>query len=119
MALAAVLGPAIGELGTLLGGSGIGAILGRGAVAGIGAVAAADLIKAISGDLKSGNPQAISQARRVPQYAIVDLHNNQVIRTLSSRHVYTILTHPRRKGSRRGHVRVITAPAGSEIVTVR
>lgn len=117
--MAAIATSIVGELGALIGGTGLGATIARGALGGIAAIGAADLIKALETDLGSGNPSAVSQARRVPQYAIVDLHNNKTVKFLSPRKVYSIITHPSRKGSRRGHVKVITAPAGSEIVTVR
>src|SRR5579864_1712621 len=99
--MASIIASAIGELGTLLGGTGVGSTVARGAVAGIGAVAAGDLLKAIQSDLGSGNPTAIQNARRVPQYAIVDMQNNKVVRTLSSRHVYAILTHKRRRTTKK------------------
>jgi hypothetical protein len=117
--VAAIVAPLVGELGALLGGSGLGATIARGALAGVGAVAAGDLLKAIQNDLSSGNPTAVANARRVPQYAIVDMHTNKVVRTLSSKHVYSILTHPRRRRGMSRRPQIITAPAGSEIITVR
>jgi hypothetical protein len=116
---AAIVTSAVGELGALLGGTGVGTTLARGALTGIAAVAAGDLLNAISKDLAGGNPSAIAQARRVPQYAIVDLHSNKVVRTLSAKHVYTILTHPRghRRGTRAAKVTVLAE--GERMVSVR
>lgn len=116
--MAAVITGIVGELGALLGSTGLGATIGRGALGGVSAIGAAELIKALEHDLAGGGAPA-AQARRVPQYAIVDLHTNKVIRTLSSRHVYSILTHPRRKFGRSRRPQIITSPAGSEITVVR
>lgn len=107
-----------GRVAQLLGGTGIGATIGRGALAGIGAVAAADLIRAIQDDLGGGNAQAAATARRVPQYAIVDLHNNKTIRFLSARRVYIFLTTNKRR-TRRRSPKIITVPSGSQLVEVR
>lgn len=118
--MAAAAAGLIGELGTLLGGTGIASTLLRGAITGLGAVAASDLIKAVEADLSGGSAQAKAQALRVPKYAIVDIHNDSIVRTLSSRKVYSILTHPSRKGRRSTKSpKVYSLPQGSELVTVR
>lgn len=116
--MAAVAAGAVGEVAALLGGTGIGATLARGALGGVAAIAAADLIKAIQSDLGGGNPQAAATARRVPQYAIVDLHNNKTVRFLSSHKVYVMLTHGRRRRHGRSP-KLITVPSGSSVVEVR
>lgn len=115
--MAALIGPIVGELGALLGGSGIGATLARGALTGVGSIAALDLLKALQADLSPGaSAQAKSNARKVPQFAIVDLHSNKTVRFLSTRHVYSILTHPSRRNRRgRNTTRIITVPSGSRI----
>lgn len=115
---AAILSSALGEVASLLGGTSIGATLGRGALTGIGAVAASDLIGAIQRDI-SGGGSAAATARRVPQYAIVDLHTNKVVRFLSTHKVYVLLTHGKRR--RRGYrqPRIVTVPSGSQIVEVK
>lgn len=117
--MAAIITSIIGELGTLIGGEGLGATLGRGALAGVGAVAASDLLKALQTDLAPGSsPSAKAQARRVPQYAIVDLHTNKVVRFLSAHKVYVMLTHGRRRRGVR-HPRIITVPSGAALVEVK
>lgn len=116
--MAAIITGIIGELGNLLGGTGIGATIARGALGGISAITAADLLNALSHDLGSGNPQAVAQARRVPQYAIVDLHNNKTVRFLTNRKVYSILTHPSRR-RKTTTTRIITVPEDERIVRVR
>lgn len=113
--MAAIVTSAIGEVASLLGGTGIASTIGRGALIGIGSVAAADLLKAIQGDLAAGG-SAAATARRIPQYAIVDLHSNKTVRFLSTRKVYSILTHPSRRGhSRAGRTRIIEVPSGARL----
>lgn len=115
--MAAILTSVVGELGTLIGGTGVGATIGRGALGGIAAIAAADLIKAIEHDIAGGGAPA-AQARHVPQYAIVDLHNNKTVKFLSAHKVYVMLTHGRRR--RRGRSpKIITVPSGASLVEVR
>jgi hypothetical protein len=116
--MAGVVASAIGELGTLLGGTGVGTTLARGALTGIAAIGASQLLTAIEHDLTGGNPAAAAQARHVPQYAIVDLHSNKVVRTLSSKHVYSILTHPRGHRSRARQPKVMVLAEGERAVSV-
>jgi hypothetical protein len=116
--LAAILTSAIGELGTLLGGTGVTSTLARGALTGLGAVAAGDLLAAIQHDLASGG-SAAAQARHIPQYAIIDLHTNKVVRTLSAKHVYTILTHPRGHRRPKQRAEVVIMRGDERAVTVR
>jgi hypothetical protein len=115
--IAALAGPISGEVAALIGGSGVGSILARGALAGVGAIAAADLLKAIQSDISpSSAPSAKATALRVPQYAIVDMHSNKVVRFLSTRKVYSILTHPSRRGGRgRRTTRIINVGRGEEV----
>lgn len=116
--MAALIAPIVGEVAALLGGTGIGATIARGALTGVAAIGAGDLIKALEHDLGAGGSTAASARRLVPRYAIVDLHGNKVVKTLTAHRVYVILTHKQRR-SRARHERVIVAPAGSEVVTVR
>jgi hypothetical protein len=113
--MAAIITGAIGELGALLSAGGIGGALARGGLTGLGAIGASQLITAIEKDLGAGG-QPAAQARRAPKYAIVDLHGNNVVRFLSTRKVYSILTHPSRRGQRgRACTRIVTVPRGSEV----
>jgi hypothetical protein len=110
-----------GELAALLGGSGIGAAIGRGVLGGIGAVAASQLLLALEHDLSGSNgANARAVARRVPQFAIVDLHSNKTVRFLSTRKVYSILTHPSRRGARGPRRHTIAVLSGDErVVSVK
>jgi hypothetical protein len=111
----AVIGLAEGELASLL-----GTTFGKAAAGSIAGFAATDIIKAIYGDLTGGSSAAKANASKAPRFAIVDMHTNTIVRPLSSRKVYSILTHPSRRGRRnQSRPRVAIVPSGSELVTVR
>lgn len=116
---AALIGPAASAIARLLGGTGLGPSIARGAVSGVAAVGAADLLKALEADLGSGHPDRMATARRVPRYAIVDLHNDSIVRTLSAKHVYSILTHPRRRGKYSKAAKLTVLHAGDSLVSVK
>lgn len=110
--MAAVIASAAGELAALLGSSTVEKSI-AGSLIGF---AASDVAKAIYDDLTGGNPSAKANAARAPRYALVDLHNNTIIRTMSPRKVYSILTHPSRR-RRNGRTTIIReVKVGSEHV---
>lgn len=114
--MASIIAAAGGELATLLGSSTVeksvaGSLIG---------FAASDVLKAIYNDLTGGNATAKAAASRAPQYAIVDMHSNKIVKTLSTRRVYSILTHPtHRRKTESSHRRTVIVPPGSEVVSVR
>jgi len=104
-----------GEVASLLGSS-----LGRGFLGSLAGFGASQIIGATVRDLAAGGTRGATASKHVPRFAIVDLHTDKIVRTLSTRKVYSILTHPSRRG-RRSSIRAKTVfvPAGSEVVTVR
>lgn len=104
-----------GELASLLGTS-----IGKGLVGGLAGVAAGDVLNAIAHDLSGSNGgNAKAAASRAPKFAIVDLHSNKIVRTLSTRKVYSILTHPSRRSGTRGRSRTIVLRDGERTVNVK
>lgn len=111
-----------GALDDLLGALTAGGLRGFAIRTGLGAIASisvAKLIPAIQADLAAGG-QVSQNARRVPQFAIVDLHNDKVVRTLSTRKVYSILTHPNRtRGRRPRSPKVLVLNEGERMLSVK
>lgn len=110
--MAAIVTGAIGEVASLLESGGIAGLLAKGATIALGSVAATELIKAIQSDLAGGGTAAATARKLAPQYALVDLHNNVVVKTLSRHRTYVILTHRSRRSRARGPIRerVIEVP---------
>lgn len=120
--MAAALGAAVGaaslptleEILAFLLGTSASSTLVRTGLGIVGGIAAGDLIKAFE-----GNPAAkVTPRGAALRFAIVDMHNNTIVRPLSRQAVYKLLTRRRRRFSRRA-ARVQVIPAGSELVTVR
>lgn len=109
-ALSKLLGSALVSSGQGTSG-GLTGILERAALFGTISASASSLIQAVSADLHSGNPPVVAQARHVPQYAIIDLHNDKVVKTLSTRKVYILLTH---RGKSRKATRTVIFREGKE-----
>jgi hypothetical protein len=106
-AIGKLLGSALVSQGGTSGG--LTGIIERAGLFGTISAAASAIIGAVTQDLHSGNPAVVAQARRVPQYAIVDLHNDKIVKTLSTRKVYIMLTH---RGKSRKGTRVVVVREG-------
>lgn len=78
--------------------------LATGALASVGAAA---LIKGLAVAKTSGTPNQQANAARVARFALVDLQQNQVVTTLSSRRAYRFLIRPRRRASRTKIIREV------------
>lgn len=102
----------IGRVAALFGAQTLEGTLFRTALAGLGSVAVTDLISAIKADTGSGNAQAIASAKRVPQYAVVDLHTDKIVKTLSARKVYILLTH---RGKSKKSTRLVVLREGEKV----
>lgn len=118
--MAAILTGVVGEVASLLGGSGLGATVGRGALGGVAAIAASQLLKAVEADLGAGGDRAATARKHTPDFVIVDVKTNKIVRAISRKKVYTIITQTRRRPrSKSSRERVIILPAGSRDVEVR
>ncbi|SRR6266851_5518355 len=102
--------PALEELFAILeGGGGLAGIGVRGALGAIVGFAVGDIISFLK-----GRPSA---KKHVPQFALVDLHNDKVLTFVSRRRAYRFLLRPRRRGRTRTIIREIQRPSNvTEIV---
>lgn len=99
--------PALEEL--LAGGGGIIGIGIRGLLGALAGFAAGDIIQHLKGrpDHKS----------KVPQFALVDLHNDKILTFVSRRRAYRFLLRPRRRSRTRTVIREVVRPSNvTEIV---
>lgn len=99
------LAPELEGLLASLGGGGAAGLVGRVGASALGGVAASQLI----GALKGAHPAA---KHKVPRFALVDLHNDMVITTLSARRAYRLLIRPRRRALRSKVTREIIVERG-------
>lgn len=114
--MAAVVGTVAEDIFALLESGGVTGIAARGVAGGLIGLGVADLIKFLEGN--KGTPAGNNARAKVPQFALVDLHNNTTVRFLSRRATYRLLTTRRKRiGARRPRVAVV--PQGSELVAIR
>lgn len=112
--VAAAALPSLEEIAAFLLGTGATSTLARTGLGIIGGIAAGDLIKVFE-----QQPQTKTTSKGAAlRYAIVDMHNNTIVRPLSRQATYKLLTRRRRR-SRAHSPKVAVVPAGSELVTIR
>lgn len=109
----------LSKLAAIIGAQNLEGTLLRLGLTGIGSAAVTQLIPAIQADKTSSDPTARSNAHKVPQYAIVDLHNDKIVKTLSTAHVYSILTHRRRIKRSPRAAKVTLLREGERLVSVK
>ncbi len=100
---------------SLLESGGLTGLAARGLAGGVIGLGVADIIKHFT----SHPADKTTRAGAHLKYAIVDLHNNQVIMLLSTKRVYRILTTKKRGKSRSRKVEFIVSPEASTLTRVK
>lgn len=102
MAIAAIpiIGAGLEELLTLLEGGGVVGTFARGALGGLVGFSVSDILNGLI-----GHPKA---KMHVPQFALVDMHNNKVLVFVGRRRAYRFLLRPRRRSRTRVIREIVT-----------